>query len=318
MTKILLLDKIADNGLEKFKEFSHVDDGCTFDQDKIKSVIADYDGIIFKSGNKISKDILYSGTNLKFLARAGSGTDNIDLTILKDLNIRLFTSAQGNARSVAEYVLGTMILLSHKLFEAHKGSKNNNFQRHTWKGRNISELSLGVIGYGIIAKEVVRLLSPLCKRIIVYTNKDLSSIIDHFDNVKFTNRIEEAVATEVVSIHTSLNPTTEYLFNEKLFALMPKGSILINTARGKIIDDAALLKAFQNGTIACAALDSLYPDPHYNTDPVLNTYNHFLVHHPNVFYTPHIAAGTLDALEEVAINLANDIKCFLNELIINN
>ncbi|MFK7032151.1 NAD(P)-dependent oxidoreductase [Flavobacterium oreochromis] len=317
MIKILLLDKIADKGLEKFKEFSHIDDGCIFDQDKIKSVIKNYDGIIFKSGNKITEEILHSGTNLKFLARAGSGTDNIDLKTLEDLNIKLFTSAQGNARSVAEYVLGTMILLSHKLFEAHQGAKVNNFQRHTWKGRNISELSLGIIGHGIIAKEVVKLLSPLCKQIIVYTNKDLDSVLVNFSNVKFTNKIEEAVDAQVVSIHTSLNPTTECLFDERLFSFMPKGSILINTARGKIINDTALLKAFQNGTIACAALDSLYPDPHYNTDPILNTYNHFLIHHPNVFYTPHIAAGTLDALEEVAINLANDVKSFLNELIIS-
>jgi D-3-phosphoglycerate dehydrogenase len=314
MTKILLLDKIAEKGLERFKEFSIIDDGCAFDQEKIKSVIGNYHGVIFKSGNRINREILLDAANLKFVARAGSGVDNIDINTLNELDIKLFTSAKGNARSVAEYVLGTMILLSHKLFESHLGAKNNNFQRHTWQGRNISELSIGVIGYGVIGKEVVNLLAPLCKNILVYTNKELTFKNDNHSNVKFYNSIEEVVSmSEVITIHTSLNPTTEYLFDEKLFKCMRKGSILINTARGKIIEDSALLNAFKDDTIAYAALDSLYPDPHYNTDPILNTYNHFLIHHPKVFYTPHIAAGTRDALEEVSENLASDVKYFLDE-----
>ncbi|CAA7196348.1 NAD(P)-dependent oxidoreductase [Chryseobacterium potabilaquae] len=311
--KILLLDKIAEKGLDQFKEFSIVDDGCILQHDEIKLKIAQYDGIIFKSGNRINNEILNNGINLKFLARAGSGVDNIDLNTLDKLGIRLFTSAEGNARCVAEYVLGTMILMSHRLFESHLGAKMNNFQRHIWQGRNINDLNVGIIGYGGIGQEVTRLISPLCKSVLVFTNKPVSST-EANHNVRFYHDIKQVVShSNVITIHTSLNPTTEYLFNESLFNLMPKGSILINTARGKIIDDRALLQAFNNGTIVGAVLDSLYPDPHYNIDPVLNTYNHFLIHHPNVFYTPHIAAGTRDALEKVSIDLAHKIKYFLNE-----
>lgn len=308
--RILLLDQIAEKGKEDFLKFSDVIDGCSLSKKEIHDIVKDFDGIIIKSGNIIDKQLLKKAVKLKFIARAGSGVDNIDLSLIDSQNIKLFTSPEGNADSVAEYTIGMMILLSHKLLEAHAGAKMNNFQRHMWQGRNIQELTVGIIGLGTIGEKVVSKMNCLVNSIIGYD--PYKCIASKYDKFKQIDDLETLFrVSDIITLHVPLNNETEHLINLDNVHKIKRGCILINTARGKIVEENALLKAFEDGIINCAALDTLSPDPDYNKSLNLSTYSHFLINHPKVFYTPHIAAGTKDALEEVSINLSHKIKEFL-------
>ena len=312
ITKILLLDKIPDKGIEVLKTFAEVVDGSSYNPKEILREISKYNGVIVSSGNIINQEFLDSAKNLRFIGRAGSGLDNINVELVCKRKIELITSPEGNACSAAEYTLCMMILLSHKLIEAHNNSKKNNFQRYLCQGRNIKELTVGIVGLGYIGTEIVKMISPLVKKVIGYSPR-LKNNFHEYKNFEYVNNLDSLLyRSDIVSLNCSLNKDTEYLFNETTFSKIKKGCILINTSRGKVIDDKALLKAFDQGIISFAALDTLFTDPNYNLSLNESMYSHFLINHPNVFYTPHIAVYTKDAQEEVAINLSNKIKKFLS------
>lgn len=306
--KILLLDTIADEGVAAIGEFATITDGRTYGKDRILEEIAQYDGVVIKSNNWITADIIEKASRLKVIGRAGSGSENIDLEAAAARNIRVITSPEGNVCSAAEYVLCMMIMLSHQLHEAHLGSRRNDFRRQVWQGRNIKELTLGVIGLGNIGQGVVAKTAPLCRQVIGYDPyvAELETAAPNFLQTDDLNYLLQQA--DILTLHMPLTPETRKMFNRQLFAQVKKGCILINSSRGLLIDDEALLDAFKSGIISFAALDSLYPDPEYNRLPEDATYSHFLVHHPRVYYTPHIAAGTRDALRDVACNMVNKMK----------
>ncbi|OMP77914.1 D-isomer specific 2-hydroxyacid dehydrogenase family protein [[Flexibacter] sp. ATCC 35208] len=312
--KILLLDTIADEGVAAIGEFAAITDGRTYDKKRILEEIAQFDGVVIKSNNWITADIIEKASRLRVIGRAGSGSENIDLEAAAAKNIQVITSPEGNVCSAAEYVLCMMILLSHQLHEAHLGSRRNDFRRQIWQGRNIKELTLGVIGLGNIGQGVVEKAAPLCKNIIGYDPYVDALKIATPENFSRTNHLTTLLQhADVLTLHMPLTPETRKMFNRQLFAQVKKGCILINSSRGLLIDDEALLEAFSDGRVSFAALDSLYPDPEYNRLPEDTTYSHFLVHHPKVYYTPHIAAGSRDALRDVACNMVNKMK----EVLIN-
>lgn len=317
--KILLLDTIADEGMEALTEFADVTDGRSYSKETIIQKIAPFDGLVIKSNNWITAEMMQKAVNLKVIGRAGSGTENIDLQAAKLHNIEIITSPEGNVCSVAEYTLCMMLLLCHKLQDAHEGSGRNDFRRHVWQGRNLKNMVVGVIGMGHIGRGVITKVSPLCKKILAYDPyaNDLAGAIPvNFARVSSLEEIYEQA--DIISLHLPLTQETHRMLNKHAFSQIKKGCILINASRGQLIDDHALLEAFRNGTVEAAALDSLYPDPEYNKLPEETTYSHFLVNHPKVYYTPHIAAGTRDALRDVACNLANKMKqAFKNKAVIN-
>jgi D-3-phosphoglycerate dehydrogenase len=317
--KILLLDTIADEGMQALAEFAEITDGRSYSKETILQKIAQFDGLVIKSNNWITAEMMQRAVNLKVIGRAGSGTENIDLHAAAMHNIEVITSPEGNVCSVAEYALCMMLLLCHKLNEAHEGSRRNDFRRHAWQGRNLKNMTVGVIGMGHIGRGVITKVSALCKKILAYdpyANDAGGAIPVNFARVSSLEEIYEQA--DIISLHLPLTQETHRMLDRRAFSQIKKGCILINASRGQLIDDQALLEAFRNGTIEAAALDSLYPDPEYNKSPDETTYSHFLVNHPKVYYTPHIAAGTRDALRDVACNLANKMKqAFKNLAVIN-
>jgi phosphoglycerate dehydrogenase-like enzyme len=309
--RFLLLDTIGESGLKLFEEYADVADGRGFTKDRIIECIGEFDAVIIKSGNFIDADILRKAVKLKVIARAGSGTDSIDMSLIRSLGIELIRSPEGNACSVAEYVICMSILLGHKLLEANAGSGVNDFQRHKWQGRNLKSMTMAVIGLGVIGREVVRKAAPLCHKVIGYSNKTEAKGLDDLPNFELSNNFRETLSEcDILSLHIPLTGETTNLLNDTSFGYLKKGTVLINTSRGRVIDEKALLKALKTGVVQMAALDTLSAEPEFNTPGDDTTYSHFLINHPGVFYTPHIAAGTRDALEEVSVNLAKNVKAF--------
>lgn len=309
--KILLLDTIAEEGMTSLQKFVDIIDGRGYTKEQILSEIPPCEGLLIKSNNWITGEVFEKATNLQVIGRAGSGTDNIDLEEAKKHNVEVICSPEGNVCSVSEYVVATSILLCHKLQESHNGSRRNDFRRHTWQGRNLQELVVGVIGLGNIGTGVVHKMAPLSKRVLgydPYVTKPLANTPNNFELVDQLDQI--FYESDIITLHLPLTKISEGLLDDIAFSKMKKGTILINSSRGKIINDRSLLTALKNGTVQAAALDSLFPDPQYNLAPEESTYSHFLVNHPKVYYTPHIAAGTKDALRDVACNLVDKMQVF--------
>ncbi|MCW3465923.1 NAD(P)-dependent oxidoreductase [Chitinophaga nivalis] len=310
--QILLLDTIADKGTAAIREFAHIVDGRSWSQEEIRQRIAPFDGLVIKSNNWIGADLLRAAVNLKVIGRAGAGLDNIDVAEAAARNIEIICSPEGNVCSVAEYVICMAVLLGHQLQEAHEGSRRNDFRRHSWQGRNLQQMTVGIIGLGNIGRGVLEKIAPLCRHVYGYDPyvRQLNGPWDErFTMMEHLHEILQL--SDIVTLHLPLTAETTDMFDDTAFSYMRPGSILINSSRGRIINDQALLKALKTGVVASCALDSLYPDPVYNKAPEDATYSHFFVHHPRVYYTPHIAAGTKDALEEVACNLARKMKACL-------
>ncbi len=309
--KILIMDVIHEKGIEILSSFAEIEDGSNISRAELLTFIDKFDALVIKSGNIIDKEILQAAKRLRVIGRAGTGLDNIDLKTAEEKKIEIICSPSGNVCSVAEYIVCMMIFLSHRLHEAHIGALKGDFRRANWRGRNLNNLNVGLIGLGRIGTAVVKKLTSLNNRILAYdpfcTNKD--EFIDK--GVTFyTNLYEMLKHSNIVSLQLPLTSSTYHLLDKKAFSKMPRGTIIINASRGALIDDDALNDAFERGIISFAALDSLDPDPPYNEPPTECFFKHRWIDHPKVYYTPHIAAGTEDALQEVAVELALKMKGF--------
>lgn len=307
--KTLLLDKIHYSGIKILKSFSEVDYGWDYSKNTLLSVVHSYDILIVKSNNNISRDVIKSAKKLKIIGRAGSGLDNIDLDAAKKRKIKVITSPAGNAVSVAEYIIGMIITSCHKIFDAHLAARNNDFRRNKWCGRNLADLHVGVLGLGEIGRSVVRKLENLSFKTYGYDYKNRSHGLETVENFKLCNNLESFLKKiNVLTINVPLCSSTINLLSDKEFNIMMRGVILINTSRGGIIDENALLRSIKKGFVSYAVLDVLAKEPDFHKVPELNNFSHPFINNNKIFYTPHIAAGTKDALKEVAITLSNKIK----------
>lgn len=311
--KTLILDKIHEGGIKLLRNFSEVKEGWSYTYEQIFNIIQNYDVIIIKSNNKITRELILKAVNLKIIGRAGSGIDNIDLEAVREKGIQVITSPEGNAVSVAEFIIGLILMLSHKVLESHYAARTNDFRRDMWIGRNLANLKVGVLGLGVIGSCLVKKLEHLSFRTYGFDYKQRNTHLDMITNFELCNNLELFFSNiDILSINIPLCHSTTHMISRHYFSMMKKGIILINTARGKIIDNEALIKAIDQGIVSYAGLDVLDPEPPFHIHPLKCIYSHSLINHPRVFYTPHIAAGTDDALSEVAINLVNKIQKVLN------
>ncbi|WP_375332155.1 NAD(P)-dependent oxidoreductase [Candidatus Tisiphia endosymbiont of Temnostethus pusillus] len=313
MIKTLILDKIHESGINLLRTFSEVEEGWTYTYEQIFHIIEDYDAIIIKSNNRITRGLILKASNLKVIGRAGSGVDNVDFESVKQRGIQVITSPEGNAVSVAEFIIGLILMFSHNILKSHNAARANDFRRDMWTGRNLSNMKVGVLGLGVIGSCLVRKLEHLSLKTYGFDYKQRSTHLDRVTNFELYNNLEVFFSNiDILSINIPLCQSTTHIISRYYFSIMKKGIILINTARGKIIDNEALIDAIDQGIISYAGLDVLEPDPPFHIHPLKCTYAHPLINHPKVFYTPHIAAGTDDALSEVAINLVNKMKKVLD------
>jgi len=307
--KTLLLDRIHESGINLLRTFSAVEEGWTYPYEQVFDIIEDYDAIIIKSNNKITRELILRATNLKVIGRAGSGVDNVDLESANQRGIQVITSSEGNAVSVSEFIISLILMFSHRILESHNAARANDFRRDIWMGRNLASMKVGVLGLGVIGSCLVEKLEHLSFKTYGFDYKQRGTHLGKVTNFKLCHNLEDFFSKiDVLSINIPLCQSTTHIISNNYFSIMKKGIILINTARGKIIDNSALMEAIDEGIVSYAGLDVLDVEPPFHIHPLKCTYSHPLINHPRIFYTPHIAAGTADALSEVAINLINKMK----------
>lgn len=296
--KILQLDKNHPLISEQLTAKGFVveeDHSSTYDE--VLEKIIDYQGIIIRSRIPLDKNFLTKASHLKFIARVGAGMENIDIETAENLGIKLINSPEGNRDSVAEHVVGMLLILMNRLFIASNEVKNGIWKREENRGDELLGKTFGIIGYGNMGKATAKRLSGFGVKVIFHDI--LPNLSDEFATQVSLEELQKRA--DVLSLHIPLTEETHYLVDEEFISKMEKNFYFINTARGKNLKTKALVQAIESGKVLGACLDVLeYEKSSFEN---LETENHdlkYLLDSEKVIVTPHIGGWTHQSKEKLA------------------
>jgi len=303
--KILLLDKNHPLITEQLSAKGFVfEEDFTSSYDEVLKKISNYDGIIIRSRIPVDKNFLEHAKNLKFIARVGAGMENIDVEFAKSLGIKLISSPEGNRDSVAEHVVGMLLIVMNRLFIASNEVKNGIWKREENRGDELLGKTFGIIGYGNMGKAVAKRLSGFGVKVIFHDI--LPNLSDEYGTQVSLETIKNEA--DILSLHLPITPETHYIIDEKFISEMKKNFYFVNTARGKNVKTKDLVEAIQSGKIKGAALDVLEYEKssfeNLDTSTSLSASENedlkFLLSSEKVIVTPHIAGWTIQSKEKLA------------------
>ena len=280
-----------------------VDQDLSANSNELKKIISKFDALIVRNKTQVKKEVLEKATNLKFIGRLGVGLDNIDTDYCKSNNIYVQPATGMNADSVAEYVINTSLSLLKNLPLMHQETSIGNWPRTSISSRELKDKTIGLLGFGLIAKKVSILAKVFNAKIIAYDPFIDSSIGNKFD-VKLLDIKEIFQLADIISIHLPLNVNTKNLLNYEVFKKMLKQPIIINSSRGSIINEEDLLRAYDEKLITGFALDV------YDNEPVQKNFLNSIKSNTNCILTPHIAGVTEESNTRVSAFIANSVKEF--------
>jgi D-3-phosphoglycerate dehydrogenase len=265
--------------------------------DEVLQKINNYDGIIIRSRIPLDKNFLEKAENLKFIARVGAGMENIDVEVAKTLGISLINSPEGNRDSVAEHVVGMLLILMNRLFIASEEVKNGIWKREENRGDELLGKTFGIIGYGNMGKATAKRLSGFGVKVIFHDL--LPNLQDEYAEQVSLEKLQQEA--DILSLHLPLDTSTKYLVDEDFISKMKKNFYFINTARGKNLKTSALVEAIKQGKVLGAALDVLeYEKSSFENIEEKNEDLDFLLQSEKVIVTPHIAGWTHQSKEKLA------------------
>lgn len=273
----------------------------------LQSILQEAYGIVIRSRFTIDSDFLKFCPNLKFIARSGSGLENIDTKICKDLGVRVYNSPEGNRNAVAEHALGMLLSLLHKIQKADKEVRQGEWNRESNRGEELDGKTVGIIGYGNNGAAFAKKLRGFDVRVLAY-DKYKSGFGDHFVQECTLNAILEQA--DVISFHIPQNKETRSFLNKEFVASMQKPFYLLNLSRGKIVDTAALVEGLQNGKIKGAGLDVLeFESKSFESffEQELPGSFSYLINSENVVLTPHVGGWTSESYVKLSSVLADKI-----------
>ncbi|MHC1703109.1 MAG: NAD(P)-dependent oxidoreductase [Tenuifilaceae bacterium] len=272
-------------------------DTIPVNQDDLLSRTKD-SNILVVSNYQVSDAVINKSPELKLIAVAFTGVDHIPLKLCKERGIAICNAAGYSTNAVAELTIALAIDLFRKIVPFDSITRNN-CTRNGFLGRELHEKTFGIIGFGAIGQKVAKIACAFGCKILAY-----SRTIKDDKDVSFVELDELLSKSDIVSIHLPLTDKTRYLLDESKFKLMKSNALLINTARGPIVDSLALTNALKVGIIAGAAIDVYEHEP-----PIEN--NHLLFDAPNTILLPHIGFATQEAIEKRSKIVLNNIKTWL-------
>ncbi|GAB0155587.1 2-hydroxyacid dehydrogenase [Chryseobacterium sp. Alg-005] len=296
--KILLLDKNHPLITEQLLAKSFMlEEDFTSSYDEVCDSIENYDGIIIRSRIPLDRNFLEKGKNLKFIARVGAGMENIDVKAAQELGIQLINSPEGNRDSVAEHVVGMLLILMNRLFIASQEVKNGIWKREENRGDELLGKTVGLIGYGNMGKATAKRFSGFGCNVIFHDI--LPDLSDEFATQVTLEELKSRA--DIISLHIPLTAETHYLIDEKFIAEMKNNFYFINTARGKNVETKYLVEGLKAGKVKGACLDVLeYEKSSFEHLETENDDLKFLLDSEKVIVTPHIAGWTHQSKEKLA------------------
>lgn len=296
--KILLLDKNHPLITEQLLAKNFVlEEDFTSSYDEACRKIENYDGIIIRSRIPLDKSFLEKGKNLKFIARVGAGMENIDIPVAEELGIQLINSPEGNRDSVAEHVVGMLLILMNRLFIASQEVKNGIWKREENRGDELLGKTVGLIGYGNMGKATAKRFSGFGCKVIFH--EILPGLSDEYASQVSLEELKQSA--DILSLHIPLTSETHYLVNESFISEMKKDFYFVNTARGKNVETKYLVENLKSGKIKGACLDVLeYEKSSFEHLETENDDLKYLLESEKAIVTPHIAGWTHQSKEKLA------------------
>jgi len=281
------------------EEIGPVEVLSSHDEEEILRAIQDKDVFVVRSKPQVTARIIENAPRLKVVARPGVGTDNIDRKACEARGIQVINTPEASASSVAELTVGLAIALLRHLYLTCAFLKKGKWAKEQYTGKTIEGKTWGVVGFGSIGRRVAEIVKAMRAEVLAY---DPYVPEEEFirRGVKRAFRLEELLErSDIVSLHVVLNSETAGLFSEEMLRKMKRGAYLINTSRGKVIDQKALLQVLREGHLAGVALDV------YETEPPQDLE---LLTHENVICTPHIGGSTEEAFLNATEVLVSKLK----------
>ena len=265
--------------------------------DEVLEKIIDYQGIIIRSRIPLDKNFLTKASHLKFIARVGAGMENIDIETAENLGIKLINSPEGNRDSVAEHVVGMLLILMNRLFIASNQVKNGIWKREENRGDELLGKTFGIIGYGNMGKATAKRLSGFGVDVIFHDI--LPNLSDEFATQVSLEELQKRA--DILSLHIPLTSETHYLIDEEFISKMEKNFYFVNTARGKNLKTKALVQAIESGKVLGACLDVLeYEKSSFENLETENQDLKYLLDSEKAIVTPHIGGWTHQSKEKLA------------------
>jgi D-3-phosphoglycerate dehydrogenase / 2-oxoglutarate reductase len=303
MMKVLVSDPLSDIGIKIFQATPGIelDVNTGLDPEGLKAIIGQYDGLVIRSATKVTADIMAKADNLKVVGRAGIGLDNVDIPAASQRGIVVMNTPEGNTITTAEHAIAMILSLSRNIPQATASLKEGKWEKKKLKGREVFNKTLGLIGAGHIGRIVADRAKGLKMQVIVYDPYIKPDVIEKLDlePVSFDELLKRS---DYITVHTPKTAETANLINADAIAKMKKGAMVVNCARGGIVNENDLCEALKSGHLGGAAFDVFSTEPPGQTE---------LVGLPNFICTPHLGASTTEAQDNVAKDVAEQIVAYL-------
>lgn len=301
--KILIIDDLHPAFKERALDLGfEVNDQPLITRDETLAIIKDYLGIAVRTKFRIDKELFDLAPNLKFVARAGAGLDNIDIVAAKEKNIQLINAPEGNSDAVGEHAIGLLLAIMNNFRNANVEIRNGVWDREKNRGYELKGKTVGIIGYGFMGQKMAQKLAGFEVNVIAYDKYQTG-----FSN-KYAREVsmEEIVKhSDVLSLHIPLTTETKQMVDDEYFFHFKKPIFFINTARGEIVKTDALLKNIKSGKVLGAGLDVLEIEKF----PTLAEQLWFneLKANDKVILTPHVGGWTFDSYRKISEVLAQKL-----------
>jgi D-3-phosphoglycerate dehydrogenase / 2-oxoglutarate reductase len=305
MFKVLVSDPLSEFGIQKLLDAPDVEviQNTGLSESELVKIIGEYDALLVRSQTKVTPAVIEAAKKLKAIGRAGVGVDNINLPAATNAGIVVINAPDGNTMSTAEHTFAMLMSLARRIPMAYKKLVDGEWDRKSFTGVELNGKTLGIVGLGRIGAEVAKRAKAFNMHVIAYdpflTEERAKQL-----GVQYGTLDEVVSQADFITVHTPLTKDTKYIINTKQFEKMKNGVRIINCARGGIINEKALLEAIVSGKVAGAALDVFEVEP-----PLENP----LVGLPQVVVTPHLGASTVEAQENVAVDVSEEILHILRD-----
>lgn len=304
MFKILISDPLNEDGIYPLREADNIeiDIQTGLSENELLNIIDDYDGLLVRSQTQVTRNVIEKGHNLKVIGRAGVGVDNIDLEAATENGIVVVNAPDGNTNSAAEHTMAMLMALARNIPQAYLSLKNKKWDRKSYIGVELRDKTLGIIGLGRIGTEVARRAKGQRMNVIAYDpffSKEKAEKM----GIEYGTFDDVLQVADFITVHTPLLKETRHLIDKEAFEKMKDGVRIINCARGGIINEDDLYDAIVSGKVAGAALDVFEEEP---------AIDHKVLELKEVIATPHLGASTVEAQENVALDVSKDVVRILS------
>jgi D-3-phosphoglycerate dehydrogenase len=308
--KVVVADDLPESALELLRSEPgwHVDAKSGRPAADLVRDLADADGLLVRSATKVTADLLKAAPKLRIVGRAGTGVDNIDVAAASARGVLVVNAPGANSISVAEIACALMLSLARPIPAADKAMKDGKWEKKRFLGTEVRGKTLGIAGLGRIGQEVAERARAFGMKIVAHDPYISPEIAERL-GVQLLSLDDLIAVSDFLTLHLPSTPETRHLLNDARLAKAKKGIRIINTARGELVDEAALKRAIESGQVGGAALDVFEKEPPADWS---------LAQMPQVVATPHIAASTEEAQELVGLDTAAAVRDFLREGIVRN